>query len=73
MQVEILEERLSSDGFAGCMGDRFTVPDDVGAAWCSRGWAKDLAGVVKTGERKTHNVNINPKKLTQKQNAQEAK
>lgn len=52
MKVEILEQRLSSDGYAGEQGDRLTVPDEVGAKWCGLGWATDLAGVVATGERR---------------------
>lgn len=52
MKVEILEVKLSSDGFNGEQGDRFTVPDVVGATWVSAGWAKDLSGALQTGERK---------------------
>lgn len=63
MQVEILEKRLSSDGFVGSEGDRLTVPDEVGANWCGHGWAKDMAGVVSTAERNINPVEISPKKL----------
>jgi hypothetical protein len=52
MKVEILEKRLTSDGFVGELGDRLTVPDEVGAKWCALGWATDLAGQVPTGERR---------------------
>jgi hypothetical protein len=52
VKVEILEKRLTSDGYAGEQGDRLTVPDEVGAKWCALGWASDLAGVVPTGERR---------------------
>ena len=48
MKVEILEQRLSSDGYVGEQGDRLTVPDEVGAKWCGLGWATDLAGAVAT-------------------------
>lgn len=72
MQVEILEERLSSDGFNGCAGDRFTVPDEVGARWCAAGWAKDMSGNVPTGERNIKPVTINPKKSGNAQKVQEA-
>ena len=51
MKVEILELKLSSDGFVAEQGDRFTVPDEVGASWCAAGWAKDLSGTTATGER----------------------
>ena len=73
MKVEVLEVKLSSDGFVGEKGDMFTVPDDVGAAWCKNGWARDVSGTVETGERSTKPVTINPKKMIQKQNAQEVK
>ena len=59
MKIEILENRLSSDGFHGEPGDRFTVPDDVGARWCNLGWVKDLSGAVPTGERKIINASLN--------------
>lgn len=72
MKVEVLEERLSSDGFIGEKGDIFTVPDEVGQCWCKAGWAKDLAGNVETGERNTKPVTINPKKMIHKQNAENA-
>ena len=51
MKVEILEERLSSNGFQGEKGDRFTVSDEVGTRWCEAGWAKDMDGKCATGER----------------------
>ena len=63
MQVEILEEKLSSDGFTCAKGDRITVSDEIGAAWCGRGWCKDMAEKVTTGERNTKPVEINPKKV----------
>ena len=58
MKVEILENKLSSDGFLGELGDRFTVPDEVGMKWCSLGWAKDLSGSIPTGERKVINAQL---------------
>lgn len=73
MQVEILEERLSSDGFAGEKGDRLTVPDEVGAAWCGYGWAKDMSDKVPTGERNISPVEINPKKIQHNNTVAEAK
>ncbi len=65
MKVEILEQRLSSDGFVGELGDRFTVPDEVGAAWCRHGWAKDLSGEVATGERKVINAKLDVDNISQ--------
>ena len=60
MKVEVLEARISSDGFTGELGDRFTVPDSVGTAWVSAGWAKDLSGQVATGERKVFAEVVKP-------------
>lgn len=65
MKVEILEEKLSSDSFVGEKGDRFTVPDDIGHRWCQLGWAKDLAGIVATGERKPGINRINVQNINQ--------
>jgi hypothetical protein len=65
MRVEILEERLSSEDSTGRhhllgKGDIVTVPDDTGAEWCSNGWAKDIAGAVATGERRTDGATVTP-------------
>jgi hypothetical protein len=68
MKIEILENRLSSDGFVGELGDRFTVPDEVGAHWCSLGWAKDLSGAVPTGERIVINAALNVQDVITNQN-----
>lgn len=65
MKVEILEQRLSSDGFVGEFGDRFTVPDEVGKIWCKHGWAKDLSGEVATGERKVINAKLDIENISQ--------
>ncbi len=73
MQVEILEEKLSSDGFTGLKGDRLTVPDNIGAAWCGHGWVKDMSDKIPTGERNTNPVEINPKKLNHQSAVTEAK
>lgn len=73
MSVEVLEERLLSDGFELRIGNRVNVPDEVGQRWCALGWAKDLAGKVATGERTTQNITINPKKLKVQQAATEVK
>lgn len=58
MKIEVLENRLSSDGFSGELGDRFTVPDNIGSKWCALGWAKDLSGSFPTGERKVINAEL---------------
>lgn len=70
MKVEILENRLSSDGFTGELGDRFTVPDDVGARWCKLGWAKDLSGEVATGERKVIDARLDIDNIVQTSKAE---
>lgn len=70
MKVEILENRLSSDGFVGELGDRFTVPDDVGAMWCAAGWAKDLSGQVTTGERVVINAALNVQNIVSAQSSE---
>jgi hypothetical protein len=59
MKIEVLEDRLSSDGYTLVQGDSLQVPDDVGAKWCSKGWAKDVAGVIETGERVVLNAKLN--------------
>ncbi len=57
MRVEITEVKLSdSDPETGSHyvlgeGDTVTVSDATGKRWCSYGWAKDLGGKIKTGER----------------------
>lgn len=70
MKVEILENRLSSDGFVGELGDRFTVPDDVGAMWCAAGWAKDLSGQVATGNRVVINAALNVQDIISNQSSE---
>lgn len=67
MRVEILEERLSSEDSTGRhhllgKGDVITVPDDTGAEWCARGWAKDAYGKVPTGERVAGAAVVQPNK-----------
>lgn len=71
MKIKVLEERLSSDGFLGEKGDVFTVPDHIGEKWCGLGWAEDVAGQCKTGERCVRSVTVNPKKLSQQQSTKE--
>lgn len=73
MKVEITEKRLSSDGFVGEQGDRFTVPDDVGKKWCGLGWAIDLSGECKTGERKVIDARLEVENSVQKSTNTEAK
>jgi hypothetical protein len=60
MKVEILEAKLSSHGFYAEAGDRLTVTDVVGAAWCQNGWAKDLSGQTGLTERIVTDNTINP-------------
>lgn len=54
MKVEILEETgIREAGLLYVHGDQVTVSDEFGEKWCGAGWAKDLAGNVETGERRT--------------------
>jgi hypothetical protein len=62
MRVEITEKRLRDSGFDLTEGDTLTVPDAVGKAWCDNGWAKDVAGSYKTGERKVTGAELQPAK-----------
>jgi len=49
MRVQITEDRLKTgDPATGqhynqVKDDVITVPDDLGRAWCDRGWVRDLA------------------------------
>lgn len=59
MKIEALES-IKSDGFVLDAGDiKQHVPDDLGARWCQAGWAKDLDGIIPTGERKVLKVELN--------------
>lgn len=62
MRVEVLEEKLRSDGFNLVKGDTVTVPDEVGTAWCGHGWARDTEGKVETGERVVIGHTLQPAK-----------
>lgn len=57
MKIEALES-IKADGYVLDAEDVKTVPDEVGAKWCAHGWAKDIAGVVPTGERKVLNARL---------------
>ena len=50
MKVEFLT-RFKHDGQTYEAGDTKTVDEDFGAYVCGVGWAKDLAGQVKSGDR----------------------
>lgn len=62
MRVEVTEDVLrdnyedktaeTSRHYDHVKGDTLTVPDELGQKWCRLGWAKDLDGIVPTGERK---------------------
>lgn len=64
MRVEITESKLKDAGYDLVEGDSLTVPDEVGAKWCARGWAKDTEGKVATGERKPGAAKVAPAKAT---------
>ena len=58
MKIEALE-RIKSDGYvldAGVV--KVNVPDAIGAAWCSHGWARDLDGAVATGKRQVVDARV---------------
>lgn len=50
MKIEALEN-IKSHNLVLTSGDIVTVPDDVGAELCARGWARDIDGTIATGER----------------------
>jgi len=60
MRVEVTEARLRDAGYNLVEGDTLTVPDELGAAWCKRGWAKDTAGAVPTGQRVVRGAVVQP-------------
>jgi len=64
MKVEVLETKLSSHGFYAEAGDRLTIPDLVGIAWCANGWAKDLSGAIPSTDRVVTNSVLNPEDVT---------
>jgi len=78
MKIEILEERLRGlDRVTGQhydveRGDRITVSDECGAAWCAHGWAKDLAGEVETGELIVRGARLNPDPIGSSTTTEEA-
>ena len=58
MKIEALET-IKSDGYVLDAGDvKANVPDEIGAGWCQAGWAKDLDGVIETGERVVLNAKL---------------
>lgn len=58
MKIEVLES-IKSDGYVLDAGDvKHNVPDDIGAVWVKAGWAKDLDGVIETGERVVLNAKL---------------
>lgn len=62
MRVKVLEKKLRDAGYNLVEGDTVTVPDEVGKAWCSHGWAEDVDGKVKTAERKVVGAELTPAK-----------
>ena len=73
VKVEFLGARLSDAGYTGVKGDIRTVPKSLAEKWCAAGWAADVSGGIKTGERNTRPVKINPKKMVQANDSQEVK
>jgi hypothetical protein len=71
MRVEITEKKLRDAGYDLVEGDTLTVPDELGADWCGRGWAKDTEGKVPTGERIVHGAQLEPAKVRSQSTAKE--
>lgn len=61
MRIEALEN-IKDGRYVVTVGDILTVEDEYGFRWCGAGWAKDVAGVVSTGERVVQGVKLAPKK-----------
>lgn len=66
MKVEVTEktgikheDQETGVFYSPAFEDVVTVPASVGELWCSLGWAKDVDGVVPTGERSLQPVAIN--------------
>ena len=49
MRIEALED-IKSGGWILTAGDIVTLPDAEGTHFCAHGWARDVSGVVPTGE-----------------------
>lgn len=64
MKIEVLEQKLSSDGYSLEIGDRISVPDAIGIIWCTYGWAKDLTSSVVTNDRLVTDATIEPQQLS---------
>lgn len=60
MRVRVLGDRLRDSGYDLSKDDTITVPDEIGAVWCSHGWAEDAEGAVATGERLIRGVAVQP-------------
>lgn len=59
MKIEVLEKVLHGREVFEA-GDVRTVPDDLGAYFCSCGWAKDVDGNVATAERDVNAKRVVP-------------
>lgn len=59
MKVKILEESIKHEIDSTIQvfekDEVRSVPDNVGEYFCGLGWAEDVSGQVKTGERSTTN------------------
>ena len=64
MKVEALET-IKSSGYVLDKGDiKMNIPDEIGERWVRAGWAKDLDGVVETGERKVLDARLNVESIS---------
>lgn len=65
MRIKVLEETgIRHEGLQLSHEDEVTVDDVLGGLFCDLGWAEDLGGNVKTGERDTRPKTIDPQRLT---------
>jgi len=69
MKIEALES-IKSDGYVLDAEDVKTVPDAIGARWCASGCAKDVAGLIPTGERRVVNARLTVQSATTQQGVQ---
>lgn len=66
MKVEVLEkvlrgkDRETGKHYDLVEGDRATVSEPCGRAWCAHGWVKDVDGNVETGERVVRGRKVKP-------------
>jgi len=71
MRIEALEKIMHGRDVYE-KGDIRTINDETGAYFCSCGWANDMDGKIKTGNRNIHNTVIAPDNAVHETRAGEA-